>query len=395
MDHSKTCAPACARASGDTRRIPAQRYDVPPRDIDFLVSELRTLLESRSFLSSGPHVERFETEFAAAHGASYAVATSNGTSALEGVLRAIGVRGADVIVPTNTFAATAFAVIHAGGRPVFADVLPDLTLDPDDAARRATPRTRAIVTVHIGGLISPATLRVADLCSSLGIPLIEDAAHAAGSTLDGRAAGSFGVAAAFSFFSTKVITTGEGGMVLTSDRSIAQTVRLLRDQAKIANANRHERVGANWRMTELQGLLGLTQVRRLGQFISNRRAVATRYDELLGEMPWLEPLTVPAGVGHNFYKYVAFLAGGQPAALAAVLAHDDDVFLSGFVYDIPLHRQPVFREFANGPLPSAEELCASHICLPIYPSLEDDDIVYVVASLKRHLHPSKQFSARF
>ena len=198
-------------------KIAAQVYDFSDEDIEQITAEIRTLLAARAYLTLGRHVERFESAFAEYHGARYAVATSSGTAALEIILRHVGVAGGEVVMPTNTFGATAFAALAAGGRPVFADIGADLTLDPESAAAQVTPRTRAVVTVHVGGLVSPATTELAALCRSKGIALVEDAAHAHGSSLGGRFAGTLGVAGAFSFFTTKVMTTGEGGMVLTND----------------------------------------------------------------------------------------------------------------------------------------------------------------------------------
>jgi perosamine synthetase len=366
-------------------RVPAQAYDFSDADIDYVTAEFRSLLRDRRFLTLGAFGEEFEREFADRHGTRFAAATNSGTSALEAILRAIGVAGGEVVLPTNTFAATAFAVLGAGARPVFADIRPDMTLDPADAASRLTPETRAVITVHIGGLIAPATAELVELCHERGIPLVEDAAHAHGSALDGRAAGTFGVAGAFSFFSTKVMTTGEGGMVVTNDADIDRTVRLLRDQAKVDGANRHEIVGHSWRLTEVQALLGIVQLRRLDEFIARRQAIARRYDQALRGIAGLEPLAVPDRVHHNFYKYIAFLRDVSPVALKAELKQEFDISLGGAVYDLPLHEQPAFQEFVRGALPGAEDLCRRHICPPVHPSLTDEQIAYVAGALRKRL----------
>jgi perosamine synthetase len=366
-------------------RVAAQAYSFPEEDIGLVTGQLGALLADGAFLTMGRHVEEFEAAFAARHGGGLAAATSSGTSALEAILEALGVAGGEVVVPTNTFAATAFAVIRAGARPVFADVGPDLCIDPDDAARRITSRTRAVVTVHIGGLISPRTPDLVEACEQHGVPLVEDAAHAHGSALGDRPAGSFGVAAAFSFFSTKVITTGEGGMVLTRDPAVHDTVRVLRDQAKVGGSNLHEQVGASWRLTEVQAMLGIAQLARLDDFIARRQAIAERYRLGLAEVPGIEVLPVPPRAFHNFYKVIALLEGVAPEELRARLRADHDIALGGYVYDVPLHRQPVFRELADGPLPVAEDLCARHVCPPVYPALTDAQVDHVVAALSQAL----------
>ena len=371
-----------ARGAMVHTKVPAQRYDFPDEDIEVVLDRFRELLSSRSFLTLGRYVEQFEHAFAQLTGTSHAVATSSGTAALEAILRSLDVAGADVVVPTNTFAATAFAVLHAGGHVVFADCDDSLNLDPADVERRLTDSTKAVIAVHVGGLISSNIVALQQLCLDRGIALIEDAAHAHGSTLDGRAAGGFGDAAAFSFFSTKVITTGEGGMVVTDRQDIADFARVVRDQGKVAGRNLHEVEGHNWRMTEFQAIVGLTQLARLPEFISERRRVARIYDErLAGSGHSARPIHVPAESATNYYKYIVVVNGQDVAGLSRRLADDFGVKLGGFVYDIPCHEQPVFAAFARARLPRAEYLCRHHVCPPIYPSLSDGDANYVADAL--------------
>jgi len=363
-------------------KVPAQRYDFPDEDVELVLERFRDLLSSRSFLTLGRYVAQFESEFATLTGTSHAVATSSGTAALEAILRSLDVAGAEVVVPTNTFAATAFAVLHAGGHVIFADCGDDLNLDPADVERRLTDSTKAVITVHVGGLISPNVVALREICGDRGIALVEDAAHAHGSTLDGRAAGAFGDAAAFSFFSTKVMTTGEGGMVVTDREDIAESARVTRDQGKVGGRNLHEVEGHNWRMTEFQAILGLAQLSRLPDFIRERRRVAQIYDvRLNGSSPYLRPMPVPAESGTNYYKYIVVLEGQDVGALTKRLAEEFGVKLGGFVYDIPCHEQPVFAAFARDDFPRAEYLCRHHICPPIYPSLSDGDANFVADAL--------------
>src|SRR5215472_955965 len=369
-----------AATTSTTRRIPAQRYDFSDEDIELIQRDVGSLLRARSFLTMGERCAAFEERYARATGCAHAVAVSSGTAALEIILRVIGVSGGQVVVPTNTFAATAFAVLHAGATPVFADCADDLVLDPDDLERRLTSATRAVIVVHVGGLVSPSVRRIQELCRQRGLPLVEDAAHAHGSTLDGLCAGTFGAAAAFSFFSTKVMTTGEGGMITTDDADICSRARTLRDQAKVQGHNLHELVGSNWRMGELPAILGLVQLARLQEFIRERQRVARIYDDAFRQSNRLRPLAVPAASQPNYYKYVLFSDGDVPA-MAAALASRWGVRLGGNVYDVPCHEQPVFADLARGPLPTAEHLCRHHICPPIYPSLSDGDARHIARAL--------------
>ena len=352
-------------------RIPAQRYDFSDEDIAWIQEQLGELLRSRAFLTMGDRCAEFETRFAHLTGSRHAIAVSSGTGALEIILRAIGVEGGEVVVPTNTFAATAFAALHAGAVPVFADCGPDLIVDPDDVERRISPATRAVIVVHIGGLVTPAVHRLRELC----------AAHAVGSALDGQGAGTFGTAAAFSFFSTKVMTTGEGGMITTDDAEIASRARVLKDQAKRAGRNLHDLVGSNWRLSELQAILGLAQLARLPDLLAERKRVAGVYDEAFaGGSDRLRPLVPPPAAQPNWYKYI-LVSEEEGAVLGSRLKPGSGVTLGGAVYEVPCHQQPVFAAFAPDRLPTAEHLCRHHVCPPIYPSLTDEEARRVAGAL--------------
>jgi len=363
------------------------KYYFPPASIEWITSKIRETLESGDFLTLGKHCREFENQFANYIGSKYAVATSSGTASLEIILRALSIQGCEVIVPTNTFAATAYGVIHAGGRPVFVDIASDLNFDVSDVKRKITPKTKAIVPVHIGGLISLSMHELLELAEQRGLYVVEDAAHAHGSTLKEKKAGSFGIAGSFSFFSTKVITSSEGGMITTNDSEIAQKSRLLRDQGKV-RGNLVGVIGYNWRLTELQAIVGLAQLRLIEEIIEKRTQIAKIYDELLEEVSSCEPLEIPSDARSNYYKYISFLPKGRdPEVLRKFLAEKYDVGLGGYVYEVPLHRQPVFKEYVNNfqGYPVADDLCTRHIALPDYPSMTREEAKYVVESLKSSL----------
>ena len=362
----------------------AARIVFPAADREEIAAATAEILAS-GVLTLGPYTREFEAAFAAAHSGAgnaqphllHAVAVSSGTAALEVVLRSIGVAGREVVVPANTFFATAEAALRAGGRPVFADIdAQTFALSPQTVAEALSPRTAAVVVVHIGGLITPHIEELRRTCAEQGIALVEDAAHAHGSSYGGRPAGSFGVAAGFSLFPTKVVTSGEGGMILTSSERIEQDARIYRDQGKgSASANYHVLHGYAWRMTEQAAATGLVHLRRLTEFIRHRRTVAARYDEFLAGLPGLDPLPEPEGCLSNFYKYIALLPqGADRAAFRRRLADEYQIRLAGEVYDLPLHHQPVFAEFAGLPLPVTEDLCARHVCLPVHSDMTDDEV---------------------
>lgn len=371
--------------------VKAARVVFPDPDRTEIAAAIVGLLGS-GMLTLGQYTRQFEAAFAAAHAAEHAsaqeirhaVAASSGTASLEIALRAVDVSGRDVIVPANTFYATAAAVLAAGGRPVFADIdAATFALSPATVAAALTPATAAVVLVHIGGLITPHADDLVRFCEERGITLIEDAAHAHGSTYDGRYAGSFGVAAAFSFYPTKVVTCGEGGMILTASDHLAAEARIYRDQGKGSfGANHHVRHGYAWRMSEQNAVTGLVHLRRMVEFIERRREVAARYDEALAGLDGLSALGEPDGCRGNYYKYIALLPPGTDRArFKQELADVHDVRLAGEVYDLPLHRQPVLAEFAGPALPVAEQMCARHVCLPVHSDMHDDEIDQVLTAV--------------
>jgi perosamine synthetase len=370
--------------------VQAARVVFPAADRAEIAAAVTEILGS-GMLTLGPYTRQFESAFAAAHSveSAGAVAVSSGTAALEIALRCAGVAGRDVIVPANTFYATGAAVLAAGARLVFADVDPaTFALSPDTLAAALTTGTAAVVLVHIGGLITPAADDLRRVCADRGITLIEDAAHAHGSTLGGRPAGSFGTAAAFSFYPTKVVTSGEGGMILTGSADLAGEARIYRDQGKGSfSANHHVRNGYAWRMSELHAVTGLVHLRRMAAAIERRRQVAARYGAALAGLDGLAPLAEPPGCRGNFYKYIVVLPPGLDRARFKKEAADrHQVRLAGEVYDVPLHQQPVFAPFAGPALPAAEDICARHVCLPVHSDMTDaeaDQVTEAVISVYR------------
>lgn len=363
---------------------------IPPARVVFGAQDRRRILDmiDRSLrqgdLTLGAVGTEFEVAFARSTGTAHAVATSSGTAALQIILCALGVAGSDVVVPANTFFATAAAVLHAGGRVRFADADP-ATLSVTAAAVSAalTPTTAAVVVVHIGGMICPDIEQIASLCRQRGIALIEDAAHAHGSTWNGRAAGSFSRAAAFSFYPTKVVTSAEGGMIVTDDESLAAEARIYRDQGKASFAGGgHLRLGAAWRMSEVHAAIGLVHLERLPEFVAHRRAVADRYDRVLGSVEGAVATKEPVESVRNVYKYPVLLDRAIDVDAIGRRLADHGVALSGKVYGVPLHREPVFSALQGtvppGGLGGSEAACSRHVCLPVHSDMTEAEAATVV-----------------
>ena len=365
-------------------RVPPATVYVPEEDRKAILARIDEAL-STGQLTLGKFGRELEERFAAYVGTRYAVAVSSGTSAIEIPLRTLGVAGKEVLVPTNTFFATAAAVVHAGGIPHFVDCSPQtMAMDVTDLRRQLGPNTAGVIVVHIGGLVTPDIEEIRRICDERGIWLFEDAAHAHGSTHGGRQAGHFGVAASFSFYPTKVMAAGEGGIIVTDDETIYREAQIYRDQGKASfTQNAHTLMGSNWRMSELHAAVALSQFGRLDEFIAHRQHLATIYAERLAALELgVRPLTVPEGSRCNYYKYIAFLPEGvERTALKKLLREQYDIGLSGEVYEAPLHDQPVFAPYRDRALPDAEQLCARHICLPVSAVMTDAQAHYVIDSL--------------
>lgn len=365
-------------------RVPPATVYIPEADRRAILARIDEALATGQ-LTLGKFGRELEERFAAYCGATYAVAVSSGTSALEIALRALGVDGKEVLVPANTFFATAAAALHAGARVRFLDCDPrTMAVSVEDLAAHIGPRTAGVIVVHIGGLVTPDIEAIRRLCAERGIWLLEDAAHAHGSTMGGRMAGTFGVAGAFSFYPTKVMTAGEGGMIVTDDERLRDEALIYRDQGKASfTQNAHTRLGSNWRMSELHAAVALSQLARLDEFIAHRQRIARVYDAALADgRLGLRPLAVPEGARCNYYKYVVYLPDGiDRAALKRLLREEYDIGLSGEVYETPLHEQPVFAAYRDRSLPGAEYLCARHICLPISAVMTEEQARFVVDAL--------------
>lgn len=368
-------------------KVPPAAIYFPETDRAEILRRIEECLVSGQ-LTLGKYGRELEERFAAYVGTRYAVAVNSGTSALEIALRALGVEGKEVLVPTNTFFATAAAVLHAGGRVRFVDCDPEtFSVDLESLQARIGPETAGVIVVHIGGIVTPQMPTIQALCRDRGLFLLEDAAHAHGCTLGERMAGTFGAAGTFSFYPTKVMTSAEGGLIVTDDRHLYEEALIYRDQGKASFlTNQHTRLGYNWRLSEPHAIIGLAQFARLDEFIAHRNRTAAIYDRGLRDIPGVRPVSPPAGARCNYYKYIAMLPEGvDRAALKKLLRERYDVGLSGEVYELPCHLQPVFVAYNDGPLPQAEMVCVRHICLPISAVTTDEQAEYVIASLRSAL----------
>lgn len=346
------------------------------------------------WVAQGPRVAAFERAFAERVGAEHAVAVSSCTTALHLSLVALGLGpGDEVVVPSLSFIATANAVRYVGAEPVFADVEPatgNLTTATVDAVR--TPRTRAVLAVHQGGVPADVhALRAA--CADWDLPLVEDAACAIGSTVGGKPVGHGALIAAWSFHPRKIVTTGEGGMVTTDDAAWAERLRRLREHGMNASAaQRHAsskpvlesylEVGYNYRMTDIQAAVGLVQLGKLDAMIVRRRELASRYDRLLRDVPGLTPVRDPGHGQSNFQSYWVLLDEGFPVGRDDLLAALADAGVSARRGIMAAHLEPAYAGHPRAPLPVTERISRDSLILPLFHTMTEAQQDRVVTALR-------------
>ena len=366
-------------------------------ELEFDGDELAASLSAieSGWITAGGRTEAFEEAFARVGGTSHAVAVSSGTAALMLALKAVGIGpGDEVLCPSLTFAATAAAIIHCGATPVFVDIasLADPTMDPVDAARKLTRKTRAILPVHYAGI--PCQMDPLEtMARDHNIDIVEDAAHAPGASYRGRRAGSLGTAGCFSLFDNKNITTAEGGVVTTHDPELAEKVRLLRSHGMTSSSwdkgnGRHPRydvveIGFNYRFDDIRASIGLAQLRKLDNINRRRRNLVSCYNaRIQTELPdLLLPLAaVTPERNPSYHIYPILLANGDERDRMESRLGDAGIQTS--IHYRPVHQLTAFRRLSpNVRLPKTETYGARELTLPLYPSMPPSQVDTIVDSM--------------
>jgi len=380
-------------------RIPFARPLIGEEEIEEVVDTLRS-----GWLTTGPKTKRFEEEFARYIGVPHALGTSSCTAALHLGLASLGIgQGHEVITSTLTFAATANVIVHLGARPVFVDIDPQ-TLNLDLAAVDAavTSKTRAVIAVHYGGRMAdmPGLLR---LCTNRGLHLVEDAAHAVGASLAGRAAGAWGDVAGFSFYANKNLTTGEGGMMTTDSEQLLAKARTLRLQGMTRDVFRRSQndlpswryeivaAGYKYAMTDIEAAIGIHQLAKLPSFQDTRHHLAVRYDAGLAGLPGLSLPAAPApDMVHAYHLYVVRISRAGRRDRDAVFAGLAARNIEASVHFVPLHLQPYFQEawgYKQGQFPRAEAAFREILSLPLHAGMHDDDQDRVIEAIEELVAP--------
>lgn len=349
---------------------------------------LNDCIDSGWISSEGPYVTKFEEKFAAKMGRKYGIAVCNGSAAIDAAVMVLGIgKGDEVIMPTFTIISCAAAVVRVGAKPVLVDADPlTWNMDINQLEDKITKNTKAIMAVHIYGL--PVDMDpLQKLAEKYGLYIIEDAAEMHGQTYKGKPCGSFGDISTFSFYANKHITTGEGGMILTDDATLAEKCRSLRNLCFVANKRFiHYELGFNFRMTNLQGAMGLAQLERLDEFVKIKRNMGAKYTALLKDV---EQITLP--VEHtNYAQNIYWVYGvmvkagyGLNAEIIAARLAKEQISTRPFFWN--MHEQPVFNEmglFLNEKYPVAENMARMGFYLPGGMALTNDQIETVAEKVK-------------
>lgn len=361
-------------------KIPMSAPDITDEDVQAVAEVVRS-----GRLALGPKTEEFERLIADYVGVKYAVAVSSGTAALHLIVRALGIGpGDEVLVPSFTFVASVNAILYERARPVFVDIEPDTyNLDPEDLRRKITPRTKAIMVVDVFG--HPAEwdeiLRIAE---KHNLKVIDDSCEALGAEYRGKKLGQFGDAAAFAFYPNKQMTTGEGGVIVTADLGIAKLCRSMRNQGRgeMGAWLEHERLGYNYRMTEMSAALGISQLQRIDTILAKRERVAMLYTKRLSCLDFVRPPVVRPYVRMSWFVYVVALKEGlHRKPIMAAMAR---MGIPTRGYFEPVHLQPYIREMLGtkeGMLPVTESIAQRTIALPFHGNLSEAEIDQVVEAL--------------
>ncbi len=335
-------------------------------------------------LTRGEKVSEFEREFSSFVGTKHGIACSSGTAALQVGLEALGIRDGDEVVTTPfTFIATGNSILYNRAIPVFADIdAKTFNIDPVKIESAITDKTKAVLVVHLYG--QPCDMkRIKDVCKRHDLLLVEDCAQAHGAEYKGKKAGSFGDLSTFSFYATKNMVTGEGGMMLTDDDAAAEKAKVITNQGQVGRYD-HVMVGYNYRMMELQGAIGLVQLRKLRKMNESRESNAAFLSKGLGKLDWLEVPYVAKGVRHVWHQYTIKVQAGVRDDLMKYL--NSNGVGARIYYPTPIHLQPAYKPFGyhSGLCPVAESLSKQVISLPVHPSLKKPDLKKIIDVMEKY-----------
>lgn len=365
----------------------------PEEDIEWIINNFRSILEGKGMLSMGKYVRIFEEQFSEYIGAKYAIAVNSCTGALEIALRTIGINdGDEVIIPVEAFIADASCIIREKGIPVFAEIEPDtLCISLEDIEKKVTSRTKAVIVVYMAGLVPPDIFEIRNFCRSKGIYLIEDASHAHGASINGIKAGAIGNISCFSFGSTKIMAAGEAGMLLMDDETLYKKANGYRNRGLDieASCEMYSTISSNYRLTEVNALMGLAQLKRVNEFVRHRNNIAEIYQKSLkglNDTGKITLLSIPQNTIHSYWRFILKLNEGIDRAKVKEHMRKYGITVD-WAYSPLLHLQPALKNKypENGTYKHSEAILGSHICLPIHTKISESDASFIAQKLIEYI----------
>lgn len=357
-------------------KVPIAKPIINDEEIENVVEVLKS-----GMIAQGPKVEEFEQKFAEWVGAKYGIATNSGTSALHVALLACGIgEGDEVITTPFTFIATGNAIVYTGATPVFADIdLDTYDIDPDSIEDLITDKTKAILPVQLYGQSADMD-KIREIADEYSLKVIEDAAQAHGAMYNDEKVGSMGDMACFSFYPTKNMTTGEGGMITTDDEELAEKARIFRAHGSSIKYQ-HDEIGYNFRMTDIAAAIGLAQLNNIDEFNDKRIENANYLNEGLKDVEGIITPYSPENRKHVYHQYTIRVTKGNRDEWAELISNKG--IGTGIHYPIPLYNQPIYEELGfKGNCPVAEEAADNVISLPVHPSLTKEDLDLIIEAVK-------------
>jgi perosamine synthetase len=360
----------------------------PKEDLEPLLADIRRILEEGQF-RNGENVKTFEAMVARYIGVGGAVAFDSDSSAYETALRFFNPSGGEVVVCTNSFISVPNSVVNSGGKVVFADIKADtLSMDSESLLQNLTPNTRGVIVTHIAGFPNPDLKTILKICQDHHLFLIEDATHAIGATVSNQKVGSFGDAAVFAFTPTKVLTTGEGGMLVTNNSELREFAKRYRYYGSGFGKTEFADLGRHMMLPEVSAVLGIYQLRRLEEFLKRRNEIAKIYNEAFKDTPDMQTIACPTENRCSYYKYPLILNKKTDKHAFTQTLFEDFGIETGTVFYPPCHLQEVYKKIgasSYGSLSAAEDVLSRTITLPMHAALCDEDALFVTQKISQLL----------
>lgn len=368
--------------------IPSAKPHFSTKSRELIKNDIDHILTTGQLII-GSFARKLEEEFARQVDLPYAVSVNSCTTALQICLQHFGARGYDVLVPSGSFVSDLSVIEWEGARPVLVDMNPEtLSFDLDDLERKRTPQTKGIIWVHLTGVISSEYKEIVSFAKRHKLFLIEDCAHAHGAMIDGKQAGSLGDAGCYSFFATKIVTSGSGGMITTRDSALDKYAREVRIFGRSIKTGEPIRIGNDWFLDEIRACVAYHQLAELPEFLRRRREIGTRYADALRNQPNLSLLHMPDGAQSAFYQYPVFLKRGiNRDAFCAKLKAKYGIAVKR-IY-LPTHQEVFYRHYDDGTLGKTEDTLNRSVCLPMYYELSDAQVDFITSSVITELRETQ------